>query len=78
MLAPIIAGLTPKLRLPAVALEIVIGLIIGPAVLGIVEIDVSLEVLSTFGVGYLLFLAGLELDLTTLHGRAGQISRHGD
>jgi Kef-type K+ transport system membrane component KefB len=73
VLAPVIAGLAPKLRLPAVALEIVIGLIIGPAVLGIVEIDVSLEVLSTFGVGYLLFLAGLELDLTTLHGRAAPI-----
>ncbi len=71
--APIIAGLTPKLRLPAVALEIVIGLILGPAVLGVVEIDVSLDVLSTFGVGYLLFLAGLELDLATLHGRAGKI-----
>jgi Kef-type K+ transport system membrane component KefB len=73
VLAPIIAGLAPQLRLPAVALEIIIGLIIGPAVLGIVEIDVSLEVLSTFGVGYLLFLAGLELDLTTLHGRTGAI-----
>ena len=73
VLAPIIAGLAPRLRLPAVALEIIIGLVIGPAVLGIVEIDVSLEVLATFGVGYLLFLAGLELDLTTLHGRAGAI-----
>lgn len=71
--APIIAGLTPRLRLPAVALEIMIGLLLGPAILGWVEIDVSLEVLSTFGVGYLLFLAGLEIDLTTLHGRAAKI-----
>jgi Kef-type K+ transport system membrane component KefB len=71
--APIIAGLTPKLRLPAVALEIVLGLVLGPAVLGWVEIDVSLDVLSTIGVGYLLFLAGLEIDLATLHGRAGKI-----
>jgi Kef-type K+ transport system membrane component KefB len=71
--APIVAGLAPKLRLPAVALEIIIGLVLGPALLGIVEIDVPLDVLSTFGVGYLLFLAGLEIDLTTLHGRAGRI-----
>jgi len=71
--APIIAGLTPKLRLPAVALEVLIGLALGPAMLGWVEIDVPLDVLSTFGVGYLLFLAGLEIDLTTLHGRAGRI-----
>jgi Kef-type K+ transport system membrane component KefB len=71
--APILAGLAPKLRLPAVALEIVIGLVLGPAVLGVVNVDVSLDVLSTFGVGYLLFLAGLELDLTTLRGRAARI-----
>lgn len=71
--APIIAGLAPQLRLPAVALEIVIGLILGPSVLNVVEVDLTLSLLSTLGVGYLLFLAGLELDLTTLHGRAGVI-----
>lgn len=71
--APILAGLAPRLRLPAVALEIIIGLILGPSVLGIVEVDDTLSLLSTIGVGYLLFLAGLELDLTTLQGRAGVI-----
>lgn len=71
--APIIAGLAPQLRLPAVALEIIIGLILGPSVLNVVEVDLTLSLLSTLGVGYLLFLAGLELDLTTLHGRAGVI-----
>lgn len=73
VLAPVVAGMAPRLRLPAVALEIVIGLVLGPAMLGVVDVDVSLDVLSTFGVGYLLFLAGLEIDLTTLHGRAGKI-----
>jgi Kef-type K+ transport system membrane component KefB len=73
--APVIAGLAPRFRLPAVALEIVIGLILGPSVLGWVEMDVPLTLLSTIGVGYLLFLAGLELDLTALHGRVGVIVR---
>jgi Kef-type K+ transport system membrane component KefB len=71
--APVLAGLAPSLRLPAVALEILIGLILGPSVLGLVEMDLPLSLLSTLGVGYLLFLAGLELDLTTLHGRVGVI-----
>lgn len=71
--APVIAGLAPSLRLPAVALEIVIGLILGPSVLDVVEMDELLSLLSTLGVGYLLFLAGLELDLTTLRGRVGVI-----
>ena len=71
--APVIAGLAPSLRLPAVALEIVIGLILGPSVLDVVQMDELLSLLSTLGVGYLLFLAGLELDLTTLRGRVGVI-----
>jgi Kef-type K+ transport system membrane component KefB len=71
VLAPVLANLAPRLRLPAVALEIVLGVLIGPQVLGLVEMDATLTVLSTFGLGYLLFLAGLELDLTTLRGRTG-------
>jgi Kef-type K+ transport system membrane component KefB len=73
VVAPILAGLAPKLRLPAVALEIVLGLILGPSVLGLVEMDEVLELLATLGVGFLLFLAGLELDLSTLRGRTGRI-----
>lgn len=71
--APVLAGLAPRLRLPAVALEIVLGLVLGPAVLDVVQVDLTLSLLSTLGVGYLLFLAGLELDLTTLHGRTGPV-----
>jgi Kef-type K+ transport system membrane component KefB len=71
VLAPVLASLAPRLRLPAVALEIVIGVLIGPAVLGLVEMDDVLQVLATLGLGYLLFVAGLELDLTTLRGRTG-------
>ena len=43
--APLALGLVPGLRLPAVVLEIVIGIVIGPAVLGWVEIDEPVEVL---------------------------------
>jgi Kef-type K+ transport system membrane component KefB len=73
LLAPLLVGLAPRLRLPAVALEIVLGMAFGTSWLGLIEIDVTLTVLSTIGVGYLLFLAGLELDLTTLHGRASKL-----
>src|SRR5688572_9395306 len=67
--APLILGLAPRLRLPAVVLEIVIGILIGPAVLGWVEIDEPVEVLSLIGLAFLLFLAGLEIDLAALRGR---------
>jgi Kef-type K+ transport system membrane component KefB len=67
--APLALGLVPKLRLPAVVLEIVIGILIGPAVLGWVEVDEPVEVLSVVGLAFLLFLAGLEIDLGALRGR---------
>jgi Kef-type K+ transport system membrane component KefB len=66
--APLVLGLAPRLRLPAVVLEIVVGIVIGPAVLGWVEVDEPVEVLSILGLAFLLFLAGLEIDLGALRG----------
>ncbi|MEO8092854.1 MAG: cation:proton antiporter [bacterium] len=67
--APLILALAPRLRLPAVVLEIVLGIVLGPAVLGWVEVDEPVEVLSLLGLAFLLFLAGLEIDLAALKGR---------
>jgi Kef-type K+ transport system membrane component KefB len=49
-------------------LEIVIGIIVGPSVLGWVHIDTTIQVISTIGLGFLLFLAGLEIDFAGLRG----------
>jgi Kef-type K+ transport system membrane component KefB len=43
--------------------------VIGPSVLGWVEMDQTIEVLALIGLAYLLFLAGLEMDFTQLRGR---------
>ena len=67
--APMLLGLVPGLRLPSVVLEIVLGILIGPAVLGWVEVDEPVEVLALVGLAFLLFLAGLEIDLAALRGR---------
>jgi len=67
--APLLLGLLPGLRLPSVVLEIVIGILIGPAVLGWVEVDEPVEVLALVGLAFLLFLAGLEIDIAALRGR---------
>ena len=67
--APLVIGLVPALRLPAVVLEIVAGIVIGPAVLGWVEMDAVIRVFSLFGLAFLLFLAGLEIDFARLRGR---------
>jgi len=68
-LAPLVLGLSPVLRLPSVVLEIVAGMVIGPSVLGWVKVDLPLSLLSLFGLAFLLFLAGLEVELERLRGR---------
>jgi Kef-type K+ transport system membrane component KefB len=67
--APFLLGLAPGLRIPAVVLEIVAGIVVGPSVLGWVEVDGTIEVMATIGLGFLLFLGGLEVDFARLRGR---------
>jgi Kef-type K+ transport system membrane component KefB len=67
--APFLLGLAPALRIPAVVLEIVVGIVIGPAGLGWVEVDAPVEVLALVGLAFLLFLAGLEIEVDRLRGR---------
>jgi len=66
--APFLLGLAPRVRLPSVVFEIVAGIVIGPSVLGWVEIDDTISVLALMGLAILLFLAGLEIDFSRLRG----------
>jgi Kef-type K+ transport system membrane component KefB len=67
--APLVVGYLPRLRVPAVVLEIVGGIVIGPSVLGWVRVDLPVAILALFGLAFLLFLAGLEIDVHRLRGR---------
>jgi len=67
--APFLLGLRPSLRLPSVVLEIVAGIVVGPDVLGLADIDQSLEVIALVGLAFVLFLAGLEIEFEMLRGR---------
>jgi Kef-type K+ transport system membrane component KefB len=75
--APLLLGFAPRLRLPAVVLEIVAGIVIGPSGLGWVEVDVAVEVLALIGLAFLLFLAGLEIDPARLRGRTLRVASLG-
>ena len=67
--APLLLGLSPAKRLPSVVLEIVAGILIGPSVLGWVRVDLPIQLLALLGLAFLLFLAGLEVELERLKGR---------
>ena len=72
--------LAERIGTPAVLGEIIGGIIIGPSVLGWVELTgdrgVSIEVLAQVGVLLLLFLVGMEMDLIDLR-RVGGVATVG-
>jgi Kef-type K+ transport system membrane component KefB len=73
-LAPLFLGLAPRVRLPAVVVEIVAGIIVGPSVLGWVHLDQPIRILSVIGLALLLFLGGLEVEIDRLRGRLLRLS----
>ncbi|SDD02408.1 cation:proton antiporter [Glycomyces harbinensis] len=56
-------------RLPSVVVEVVLGIVIGPQVLGLVGTGVLLETVSQLGMAMLFFLAGYEIDFRAVRGR---------
>ena len=71
---PFCLGLVPGLRLPAVALEICAGILIGPSVLGWVTVDEPLQVFALVGLSFLLLIAGLEVDFDRLRGKTLELA----
>ena len=69
---PLLLGLLPALRLPGALLEIVVGVLIGPSVLGWVTPDATVTAIALLGLSFLLFLAGSEVDLRRFRGRFGR------
>ncbi|MDX3855227.1 cation:proton antiporter [Streptomyces sp. AK02-01A] len=65
---PFLLALAPRLPIPSAVLELVVGIVLGPAVLNAVRADTAVTALATIGLGFLLFLAGLEIDTRQLRG----------
>ena len=75
--APLVLGFCPRVRLPAIVLEIMLGIVIGPSGLGWVDVDLPVTILSLVGLAFLLFLAGLEIDVDRLRGRVLRVTSLG-
>ena len=69
-LAALLAGLLAggRLPLPVVVLEIVLGIVVGPELLGLAEPDNFIEFFSSLGLGMLFFFAGYEIDFERIRG----------
>ena len=72
LLAPIVLR---RLRVPHIIGLILAGLAVGPNGLNILALDASIEVFGQVGIYYIMFLAGLEMDMGSFrrHGRQGAL-----
>jgi Kef-type K+ transport system membrane component KefB len=64
VIAAAAGALAVRLRQPLLIAYIVVGIVVGPAVLGIVQMHDQIELLAQIGVAVLLFVVGLKLDIT--------------
>ena len=67
--APIVADYLPRVRVPVVVLELVLGIVVGPQVLELAKTGGIVDTLATFGLAFLFFLAGLEINFDRVRGR---------
>jgi Kef-type K+ transport system membrane component KefB len=77
LLAPLALGFFPRVRLPAIVLEIVLGIVVGPSGLGWIKPDAPVSILALVGLAFLLFLSGLEIDVDRLRGQILKITAFG-
>ncbi len=77
-LSPFVADVIRRwIRIPGVVVEIGLGMLIGPHVLGWAHLDEVLEVLAEMGLVFLIFLAGFEIDPDEVKGRPVRLAVQG-
>src|SRR5690348_17022446 len=67
--AVITLALSPRLTIPVVVLELVLGIVIGPQGFDIARLDPTTSLLGDLGLGMLFFFAGYEIDFDRIKGR---------
>ena len=63
LIAVVVAALAQKLRQPLIVAFIAVGILVGPAVLAIIEQPSEIALFAKIGISLLLFVVGLKLDL---------------
>ena len=69
LFAPIIMS---KLRIPHIIGMVLAGVVVGKYGLNILERDISFEIFGSVGLYYIMFLAGLEMDLESVKRKSRQ------
>lgn len=69
ILAFIAHPISKRIKAPIIVTEIFFGILIGPNILGLVEVTEGIEFLALLGFIFLMFLSGLEIDFNQLERR---------
>jgi Kef-type K+ transport system membrane component KefB len=69
VVAPLLAEIPLGFNLPTVVIEVVLGIVIGPHALKLVQFDGFVVIMFTLGMAMTLFTAGMELDFSAIKGR---------
>jgi Kef-type K+ transport system membrane component KefB len=64
-----VAAVPRRLAPPVVVVELLLGIVVGPEVLGLAETDDFIDFFSNLGLGMLFFFAGYEIDFERIRGR---------
>lgn len=79
--APILAGLLgsklPRVVLPVVVIELVLGFLVGPQGFALAHTDDVLNVFSQLGLGFLFFFAGYEIRIAQIKGEPLKLATKG-
>ncbi|MEY4684820.1 MAG: hypothetical protein RLZ25_1279 [Pseudomonadota bacterium] len=68
LIAPLVAGLPQRIRVPVVVVELLLGILMGPHLLNLAQPIGLVNELSELGLTFLLFMVGYEIDLESLKG----------
>jgi Kef-type K+ transport system membrane component KefB/Trk K+ transport system NAD-binding subunit len=71
-LAPLLSLRIRQVRIPTIVIEILLGILLGKSGLGLIRADPVIEFLGAFGLIFLMFLAGFEIDFTLLQRGQGK------
>ncbi len=61
--------IAPRLLIPVVVLELLLGILIGPEVLDLAQVDDTTDLFGNLGLGMLFFFAGYEIDFERIRGQ---------
>ncbi len=75
--AIIVLALSPRVAVPVVVLELVLGIIIGPQGFDLAALDPTTSLLGNLGLGMLFFFAGYEIDFERIKGRPLELAAIG-